>query len=211
MRLGDSLVEHGVINATQLSTPLQNQKQFGGRLGANLVLRGFVNELQLARTLAQQLRISFIEESALGQLDAQIVALVTSDIALQYSCVPVGRQGQALVLAMSDPADIEKLDELRFKLGRPVRAAIATQTALHSALARFYGAVTTKIEAEFPTGTPYLGRTVEVDLPLPPSAMPAPVARRGTSYRTRLVGAATAREVADVFAGVCSSSNTCPP
>ena len=77
LRIGELLIQAGLITASQLQSALTAQRIFGGRLGTNLVEHGFVSEVDLARVLARQLGITMVDPGALADIDPRLIALVS--------------------------------------------------------------------------------------------------------------------------------------
>ena len=140
-KLGDYLVEAGVIDRFQLQSALGHQRQWGGKIGRILVENRFVTEVVMVRALGQLLKIDPIELS-LVTIHPKVIELVAVDFAERHSIIPVavkrGRGGDQLVVAMSDPTNLEVIDELQFKTGKKVQAMIAGDFAIETAIRRYY-------------------------------------------------------------------------
>ncbi|QIL85228.1 Flp pilus assembly complex ATPase component TadA [Vibrio sp. HDW18] len=104
-RLGDLLVEEAIITEAQLEQALRAQKSTGRRLGDNLISLGFLSESQLLNFLAQQLNLPVIDLSR-AHVDSEAVALLPEVHARRLRALVIGRSGDTLRIAMSDPADL---------------------------------------------------------------------------------------------------------
>jgi hypothetical protein len=139
MKLGELLVAKGLLSREQLLAALQAQSQFGGRLGTNLVEMGFVNEEQVARVLSEQLKLPCVSAEMVASIPAEVIARVSPVVAKDYGVVPFQLEGRTLHVCMSDPANLQKVDELAFRLSARLKPFVATELVLNYALERYYG------------------------------------------------------------------------
>jgi len=137
-RLGEMMIEAGLINDFQLSVALGQQTQWGSKLGANLIKLGFIRENDVAFVLELQLGIKWL---SLRDLDIPEEAInsVASDVAIKYNIIPVAVDKNFITLAMPDPSDLMVMDTVAFVTHRKVRPVIATYSDIEWALARYYG------------------------------------------------------------------------
>ena len=143
LRLGELLVEAGIINERQLEGVLVLQKADGRRLGTLLVEAGLVNETQLTQILSQQLNAPWV---SLYHIDfsRQLLSHVPRDVVEKYCLVPiyvrqVRGQGDTLYVAMDDPSNEEGLRAVKEAAGLPVRAMIAPPSDIRNAIRVYYG------------------------------------------------------------------------
>jgi type IV pilus assembly protein PilB len=90
-------------------------------------------EAALARKLAERYRLEFVD---LGQfsIDHELFRSIPADLMLRYGFVPYRREGQALVIVVSDPTDLPMIDELAVLLATPIRVTVGTPSAIQSIL-----------------------------------------------------------------------------
>ncbi len=138
VRLGDLLVNEGLISREQLGNALRHQGQSGGRLGTNLVELGFVDERTLAGTLAKQLQIPAVTKAQLAKIPPEVLRLVPGPLAARLGVVPVRVDAGRLWLAMSDPTDREAADEIARLTKKPVRPLVAPDMLIQLALEQHY-------------------------------------------------------------------------
>jgi hypothetical protein len=136
-KLGDFLKEAGLIDDFQLQTALSHQRNWGGKLGSILVELEFVREEELARVIAEKMRIPY-ENLFEPELPAASIALIKADVAKKYGVMPVRKEGNSIVIAMSDPLDIEAIDDLRFSTGFVVKPALALESEIKDAIRKYY-------------------------------------------------------------------------
>ncbi|MCG8425685.1 MAG: hypothetical protein MJE77_48010 [Proteobacteria bacterium] len=137
-RIGELLVQAGVLDNTGLRAGLAEQRRWGGQLGRVLVDMKLVTEEALVRALSHQLNFPTID---LDQLDVpdSTLELVSADLAEQHSLIPFNLEGKFLEVAMSDPTNLGIIDELRIRTQLNVRPYLAGPKMIERALSRCYG------------------------------------------------------------------------
>jgi len=155
-RLGDLLVNEGLITQENLQRALSEQKGTNEKLGSILVRLGLIQEDQLIGFLSRQYGIPSITLSQLD-IDPEVVKLVPAQIAKKYEVLPVKRTGNALTLAMADPTNVFALDDVAFMTNLQVLPVVASQGAIRQAIERLYepqasafSEVITAMEGEVP-------------------------------------------------------------
>jgi len=133
LRLGDILIEQGVISEVQLSSSLQYQRETGARLGEALTHLGFATPEQIAGALAWQGNYGI---SALTEIipNPSAVTLLTEKFCRTRQVLPIDFQkNRALVLAMVNPTDVLTIDDVRLITGLEVVPVVATLGVLSEA------------------------------------------------------------------------------
>jgi len=136
-RLSQLMVERGMVTEEQLDTALEEQQSTGNRLGETLVEQGVLSSVDLAAVLADHLGVPFVDLRA-GSPDLVLAALIPENVARRYNALPVARWGEQLVIAMANPSDVFAVDDLRVLTGSPVIAALAEPQHLLETLDRAY-------------------------------------------------------------------------
>jgi len=146
-RLGEMLIEAGLITETQLRGALGRQMKWGGRLGGNLIKLGNLSEQNLLRFLAAQTGIKEIDISKIRILP-HITKLVPEKVADKHTLIPLAMKDQhTLIVACADPTDLAALDHISFITSHKVIPVIATQTQIVAAIDRYYrGGVSRDVE-----------------------------------------------------------------
>jgi type IV pilus assembly protein PilB len=136
IRLGDLLLELGYLREADLQQALAIQKELQGkrRLGEILVERGFIEERRLLETLAYQLGYPLIELSFVT-LDRSLLSIIPLNVCRDHKFVPVRREGNAIVLAISDPLDQKAQEVAKGFLGQGLKFAIAPRESILDNLA----------------------------------------------------------------------------
>ena len=137
IRLGDLLVQDGLINQEQLDRALSEQKRRGRKLGSTLIDLGYVTEDQVLDSLARQLHLERVDLSRY-EFDPDVVRMLPETQARRFRAVVLADEGEALLVGMADPTDIFAFDELSRYLKRPVRQAVVSETQLVRMLDRIY-------------------------------------------------------------------------
>lgn len=140
-RLGQLLMERGLIDVDQLNSALAYHRQWGVRLGAALVAKGFIAEGTLTRTLAESLQIPMVDLSKVV-IDKKALALLKPNICEQNDVFPIAVKSHkgrhTLLLAMADPLNVAAIDEVAFTTDMTVRPAIAQISSIDAALRKHY-------------------------------------------------------------------------
>ena len=111
-QLGQILVDDGLITAQQLDEATARHQAEKISLGRVLIEAGHVTERDLVRALASQIGIPFVDLSEY-EIDARAATLISDTMAKRYTALPIGFQSGKLVVAMSDPANVLALDDIR--------------------------------------------------------------------------------------------------
>lgn len=138
IRLGELLIEAGVISEGQLDEALAVQKKTRKRLGDILIERNIVTSSELIEALQTQLGIDFIDLTAVS-LPVELAKFVPRNIAKKHNVVPVKLVGDTLYLAMSDPLDFIAQEEVQLVSKKKVVPMIAVKKACEQAIETLYG------------------------------------------------------------------------
>lgn len=149
-RLGQLMVERGLVGDDQLEQALAEQRRTGRRVGELLLEAGMISSVDLAKVLADHLGVPFVDLRSRPP-DLVLAALIPEHVARRYSALPVARWSGQLVVAMANPNDVFALDDLRVLTGQPVIPALAEPEFLQATLDRAYQHV--DIEASFDEAT----------------------------------------------------------
>ena len=137
VRLGDLLVQNNLIDDDQLKSALSEQRKTGRKLGATLVSMGLVEESQLLELLSQHLNVPLINLSDF-KVNPNAVRLRPEIQARRYRALVLQDKGDHLLVGMSDPADINAVDDLSVKLPKPIEVAVVSERQLFEAYENFY-------------------------------------------------------------------------
>ena len=173
-RLGELLVEGGLITPAQLQSAITHQKIARGRLGSNLVALGYISEEVLMDFLSHQTGVPQMDVRNV-EVPPQILKLVPQRLADQFTVLPIGtKEPKSLVLAMSDPSDLNAIDSARFASGLTIEPVVASHSALKKAISDLYR----RLEMPTTALTVEVGLDADQDDALPVSFTMAPPALR---------------------------------
>ena len=137
-KLGDILVRENLITTQQLKEVLEYQRINGGRLGTNLVKLGMISDEVITAVLSRQYGVPSINLD-LFHIEPEVIRLISQDVALKYSILPISKMGAALTLAMADPTNVFAIDDVKFMTNLNVEPVIASETSIHVAIGKYYG------------------------------------------------------------------------
>ncbi len=136
-RLGELLVNNGLITPKQLDDALQEQKISGTKLGSSLVKLGFMSEKNLVSFLSRHYGVPAIDLNEV-QIDPEAMKMIPPDVIFKYQAIPIKRIGSTLRVAMSDPSNILAIDDIKFLAGCHVEVFVSTESAIKGSIDRFY-------------------------------------------------------------------------
>ncbi|MCL1050063.1 Flp pilus assembly complex ATPase component TadA [Shewanella abyssi] len=138
MRLGDLLVQEHIITDDQLGQALSEQRNSGKKLGRTLIDLSSITEEQLLKFLSQQLNIPFLDISKRA-IASTVVGLLPEVQARRYRALVVEDNGDSVLVAMSDPADLQAMDTLEGLLvPKRINIAVVTENQLLDAFDNLY-------------------------------------------------------------------------
>jgi len=136
-RLGDILIQAGIITPAQVAVAIEAQKKTKERLGKSLIRLGFITEENLIKTLAHQLKLNYVNLKE-EKIDRSLAKLIPEKVARRHLVVPLAQMGQVLMVAMADPLNIFALDDLAFKTGLEIEPVIASEQDILTTLETLY-------------------------------------------------------------------------
>src|SRR3954452_17575876 len=137
-KLGEILVRENLISAQQLKEVLEFQRINGGRLGSNLVKLGMVSDDVITAVLSRQYGVPSINLD-LFHIEADVIRLISHEVALKYSILPISKMGATLTVAMADPTNVFAIDDVKFMTNLNVEPVIASETSINVAIGKYYG------------------------------------------------------------------------
>jgi type IV pilus assembly protein PilB len=144
-QLGQILIELGYITQEQLETALEEHRKTPKSLGRVLIDLNMIKEADLVRALAEQVGLEFVDLTDYP-IDPTATVLLPEALARRYRALPIGDREGKLLVAMSDPANVYALDDIRTITGRDVQPVVATANDVEQAIQKFAG-MDTQVEA----------------------------------------------------------------
>ena len=136
-QLGELLLDQGIISQDQLDQALSLQRDKGGLIGETLVELGYVKEDDIAQSLTAQYGFPYL---SLGNHDIspEITSIIPGILARQYLLVPIDKIGNNLTLAMSNPLNMQAIDDVELLSGCSVQAFVSTSSDIKKAIEKYY-------------------------------------------------------------------------
>ncbi|MBC7834613.1 MAG: Flp pilus assembly complex ATPase component TadA [Phycisphaerales bacterium] len=131
-KLGDILIGWGVVTAMQIDTAAKTAKNTGRRLGETLIETGMVNEDQIAKALATQFGIEYVDLANAAVASRIDPKLIPEDLIKKHLVLPLGRTNGRLQLVVHDPMDLELQDMLRFRLNVEIDTRLTAKSQIKS-------------------------------------------------------------------------------
>lgn len=136
-RIGDILIEKGLISEDILQQALSIQKQTGKRLGQVLVDEKFITEDDLADAISERLGVPKLALESIV-VSPELLDLFDLEMAKRHQLLPVFKIGQTLTVAMVDPLDVVAIDEIKYRTKLRINRVVATQSGILAAIEENY-------------------------------------------------------------------------
>ena len=137
-RLGEMLLEAGLLSEEQLKAALAEQAKSGLKLGQFLIRQGIVSEGLIIDMLSRQLDIEKYHPGDFP-VDLQLADTIPFDLAMRHQSVPLRKKGRLLTVGMTDPMDVEALDAIEVATNLEVEPVICTERVLNQLRNSMYG------------------------------------------------------------------------
>jgi type IV pilus assembly protein PilB len=145
-RIGQILVDLGLVDEQQLTTMLEEQSSRGELLGRVGLALGFYSEEQLGEALAEQWGTTFVSLYD-REIPANALAAISEPMAQLYRVVPIKLDGNQLTIASSEPQKIQIADELRTLLGYDIHVCVATEPEITKAIEKSFSSDADSVES----------------------------------------------------------------
>lgn len=136
-RLGELLIERGIIHQQQLDKALSIQKEKGGLIGEILVELGYAREEDIAQALTAQYGFPYLPLDNY-EINPEVANIIPGRVARQYMLVPIDKIGNNLTLAMSNPLNIQAIEDIELLSGCSVQTFVSTSSDIRRAIAKYY-------------------------------------------------------------------------
>jgi type IV pilus assembly protein PilB len=137
-RFGEWLVSQGVITHDQLCQGLNEQAKAGGRLGDSLCKLNILSQEDITRSLSGFLNIDCYSLEDISNIDLDMAREIPENIAKRFNVVALSRDGDEVLLAMSDPLNIIATDTVALKLKCQVKPVLAPPNDITRAIDLIY-------------------------------------------------------------------------
>lgn len=136
-KLGECLIDAGLIDQKTLGKALEIQKIEKKKIGQILIDMGVTDDMEIAKALSRQLNIPFLTAGDIKPTE-DIKSLVPHEMAENYLMVPIKKVDKKLIVAMANPMDFYAVDDLRFVTQMPIEVAVAPQRDIIDAIEKLY-------------------------------------------------------------------------
>jgi len=137
-KLGELLVEVGLITEEQLKHAIEIQNKTGEKLGKVLIKLGYVTENQILEALEFQLGIPHVDLQKY-YIDPEVAKLIPEAVAKRYTIIPIKKDEDGILVAMADPLNIFAIDDVKILTKQNVKPLIASESSILKAIDRIYG------------------------------------------------------------------------
>ncbi|TGU74730.1 type II secretion system protein E [Geomonas terrae] len=136
-RVGDILVESGLVTREQVEAAFKSQKGKKLQVGELLIMKGLITEEQLLSALATKFRLRYIDLDTVIPSDAALGA-ISEGLATRLKVFPISLEGRTLTVATSSPTDLSIGDNLRFSTNFATELVVAPQQKIAAAIEKYY-------------------------------------------------------------------------
>lgn len=148
VRLGDVLVEQGLITEEQLKGALMYQKTHSGkRIGAILIELGLITESQMLNALARRLNMRMVDLNSIT-VDIKVSAMIPEQMAERYVMLPVGIEDNRIRLVVNDPLNLYGIEDIRQTTGYDLEILLAETAPLKNAIRYYYAEIAARSAAD---------------------------------------------------------------
>ncbi|MEN3045153.1 MAG: ATPase, T2SS/T4P/T4SS family [Candidatus Hydrothermales bacterium] len=138
-RIGEMLIDAGVITEEQLKEALELQKRNGKRLGSILLELGYATEDDILKVLSEQFgNVPVAKKRHFESIQDEVIKLIPAHVAARYDVVPLAVRGNKLFLAMANPEDHFAIEDVRFLTKFEVIPLIALEDFIKEAIKKYY-------------------------------------------------------------------------
>jgi len=142
------LVSGKMITADKLATARQAANKEKQPLFSYLVKNNYITEEQLTKINATITKVPYVNLTA-ARIDPSILALLPQDIAERYMAVPLGEMRHRLVVAMLDADNVQAVDFLSNRIGRPLKVYVASEAGIRQVIRQYEARLDTKMKDAF--------------------------------------------------------------
>ena len=136
-KLGELLVDAGIITQAQLDEALELQNDKGGLIGEVLVQLKFTTEEDIAKMLTAQYGFAFLP-LANYEIDQDLIKLIPERVAQQYCLIPIDKIANNLTIAMSNPLNTQAIEDIETLLNCSVQAFVSTSSDIRKSIEKYY-------------------------------------------------------------------------
>ena len=162
LSFAETLIQAGMLSAEQVSKAQETSRMEGLSLGRVLVRDGVVLARDLAAFTALHLGLTMVDLRS-ESLDPDVVGLLPEEVSQSYNVLAVRRNNSTLTVAMSDPTDLQALQDLSARTGLTIEPEVSTDQEIRDHIDIGYRLVR-QHEREASTGGESAGTRLTADM-----------------------------------------------
>ncbi|MDB5165093.1 MAG: type secretion system protein [Candidatus Saccharibacteria bacterium] len=147
-QMQDTLVSSGMLTAKKLAEAKHNADLKKEPLISHLLKNGYITDEQLTKANATVTKVPYVNLTT-AKIDPAVLALLPQDIAERYMAVPLGEMQQRLVVAMLDADNVQAVDYLSNRIGRPLKVYVASEAGIRQVLQQYTARLDTQMQEAF--------------------------------------------------------------
>ncbi|MCX5705298.1 MAG: hypothetical protein NTZ92_04480 [Candidatus Omnitrophica bacterium] len=136
-QLGELLIERGILTQRQLEKALMVQRERGGLIGELIVELGFAKEEDIAQALTVQYGFPYLPLTNY-EISSDIAAIIPARVARQYILIPVDKIGNNVSVAMSNPLNVQAIEDLELLTGCNIQTFVSTSSDIKREIEKYY-------------------------------------------------------------------------
>lgn len=136
-KIGELLVERGIVSEEQLAEALKIQKENKKLLGEALIDLGYATEEEVMICITTQYGVPYLPLESY-EVDSEIINSVPSELAKKYNFIPIDKIGSMLTIVTSDILEQDTLEEIEKTLNCKAQSFVTTPSALRKAMEKYY-------------------------------------------------------------------------
>ncbi|MFC1704082.1 PilZ domain-containing protein [Candidatus Omnitrophota bacterium] len=136
-KLGQLLLERGIISKDMLVEALKKQNAQGGSLGAYLAEQGLVSEKDIVQCISSQYGLPYLDLTNY-KIERDVINLIPASVAEKYRCIPVDQGEGVITVAMANPTDEEAVSSIELITNRKAQIFVTTISDINFALEKYY-------------------------------------------------------------------------
>ncbi|MFI5270690.1 MAG: GspE/PulE family protein [Candidatus Saccharimonadales bacterium] len=145
-KLEDVLIKNNMISAAKLEEAKVASEKAKTPLVTYLVKNNFISDEQLTKVNATITKLPYVNLTS-AKINPEILTLVPKDIAERYMAVPLGEMQHRLVVAMLDADNVQAVDFLSNRIGRPLKVYVASEKGIRQVLGQYKNRLDTEMKA----------------------------------------------------------------
>jgi type IV pilus assembly protein PilB len=149
----DSLVSEGALTAEQLTALKDKAAKESAPLLSLLTSAGKVSDEALTKAIARATKVPYVNLSA-ARIDSSVLKLLPQEVAERYMAVPLGEMQNRLVVAMLDADNVQAVDFLSNKIGRPLKVYAASESGIRQVLRQYQANISDAVVGQIGSMTP---------------------------------------------------------